>query len=63
MPYRRVYRKGYILECSCLRCGHAWRTEDETIPKSCAACKSKLWDTPRVRKVYERKEEDPKTSS
>jgi len=57
MPWRRVYRKLYVLECECLRCGHAWTTADEKLPTWCAGCKSKLWDTPRVRKVYEKRKE------
>lgn len=36
------------LHCACLRCGYEWWSF--TLPKSCAGCKSKLWDTERTRK-------------
>jgi hypothetical protein len=40
------------IEYSCTRCSYKWITrkngkENSTRPKSCARCKSHLWDTPR----------------
>ena len=33
--------------CSCLRCGHVWMPDRVEKPRSCAKCKSKVWDRPR----------------
>jgi hypothetical protein len=42
--------------CFCHRCGYEWRPKQKIIgdsyhwiePKSCARCKSKVWNQPRV---------------
>jgi hypothetical protein len=35
--------------CFCERCGYNWTTKDKSIaPRSCAKCKSKVWNQPRV---------------
>lgn len=46
-------RWGY--DCTCERCGHTWETrsswyssQKNQLPKSCAKCKSKGWNKPRV---------------
>jgi len=32
----------------CLRCGHTWPTRlTQTKPRSCPACRSYRWDTPK----------------
>lgn len=40
--------------CICERCGYVWRARQSNVnykyfePQSCADCKSKVWNTPRV---------------
>jgi len=35
--------------CFCERCGYDWAPKDiSTAPRSCAQCKSKVWNSPRV---------------
>ncbi len=37
---------------TCERCGYSWNVPRyKAKPKSCAKCKSKYWDSPRVYKV------------
>ena len=47
-------KSNYYL-CTCDRCGHVWETRwdwkkrtAKVLPKSCAKCKSKGWNSPRV---------------
>lgn len=51
-------RKVTTWACECIRCGHVWRSDGTTPPERCARCKSPLWNTPRVRKVYEKRKEE-----
>lgn len=32
---------------ACERCGHEWESIGDDPPKSCAACKSRYWNTKR----------------
>ena len=36
------------LELTCERCGYHWHNWRGKAPKSCARCKSKYWNEPRV---------------
>lgn len=42
-----------ILRCTCTRCGGAWDTKTDKVPKVCAKCKTPLWNNQRVRKQKE----------
>lgn len=41
-------REFVAFACSCARCGHKWLAFK--VPTACAACKSKYWNKPRVRR-------------
>ena len=40
--------KTWGADCVCERCGYSWTTYYQREPKSCAKCKSKYWNQPRV---------------
>jgi len=42
-----IIRAVEVLECTCLRCGHKWRTTKPTPPKRCTRCNSPYWNVPR----------------
>jgi hypothetical protein len=39
------------LRLTCLRCRHSWLRRVIEDPKQCPACRTRLWNTPRVRKI------------
>jgi predicted Zn-ribbon and HTH transcriptional regulator len=54
-----IHRTVVAYECD--RCDHQWQPRIEAVPKRCPACKSQLWNQPRVRaKGGGRKPKKPK---
>jgi len=41
-----------VLACECNRCGAKWTARKAKKPYCCARCRTRLWDTPRERKIY-----------
>jgi hypothetical protein len=55
------------MEYQCVRCGYRWITrhngkDNKVKPRSCAGCKSSLWDTPRKNKQQAIKKALPKVN-
>jgi hypothetical protein len=39
------------LRLTCIRCRHSWLRRVIEDPKQCPACRTRLWNTPRTRKI------------